>query len=51
MPRSAKMPAKGHTPAYFPLQAIFVSGSRYALISANTPICRQSGAFTTLVEI
>ena len=41
MQRSTKMPAKGHTPAYFPLQALFVSGSRYALISANAPICRQ----------
>ena len=29
MPRSAKMPAKGHTFSYFPLQALFVSGSRY----------------------
>ena len=53
MQRSAKMPAKGHTPAYFPLQALFVSGSRYALISANVLlsrqiICRQKVVVATL---
>ena len=40
MQRSAKIPAMGCTFVLL-IAGIFVSGSRYALISANAPLSRQ----------